>query len=431
MTELTPFDEGYVAPPAPEPRPEPAKAEPKRERPKASASGIPKVEPAAKPKADHPTDVADGVYFTMPAEAYHRVERVSTSGIQRMLVSPAEFWADSWLNHDRIEEDGDTPARLIGRAYHTAQLEPHLFGKLYAREPQRADYPAERACWTGTDIERELKGLGLPSSTGSVADKAARLEAAGYSGTIFPLEVERWRAELGDRTPLAAKVWREIEVDGKRLRQSPEIAALLTGGAAEVSVFWTDEKGVKLKCRFDYLRATGWTDFKTFDPKGKPLEQAIPDAIRYNRYYVQAAMYQEAAERIQAGELPIQGETEPWEHELIAALRMNPEAPECWYVFQQKGGVPNIIGRRFHFSEVPLASRINEAGASAEGIERHRRAVERPTQLYRKALVEIRRAKRLFQVYSEVYEPGEAWLPIKPLGEVSDDDFSPHWLEAE
>ena len=64
-----------------------------------------------------------------------------------------------------------------------------------------------------------------------------------------------------------------------KLAGAQAIAAKLEGGAAEVSVFWTDAYGIRCKARFDYLRPDLWDDFKTFVNKaGKVLAAPPPPA---------------------------------------------------------------------------------------------------------------------------------------------------------
>src|SRR5690606_73558 len=86
--------------------------------------------------------IVDGIYFDLPADVYHAVPRLSSSGVQKLCVSPATFWRGSWLDPDRPDPDEDaTKAQILGRAYHTARLEPHLFEQLYVRELDKAEAP--------------------------------------------------------------------------------------------------------------------------------------------------------------------------------------------------------------------------------------------------------------------------------------------------
>jgi hypothetical protein len=434
----TPFDDDWIEPEKPaEPTPpkswtepsigaEPTKA--KAARAKAPPQAAAEDDDQAEPEIEYPTEIADGVYFGMIDDAYHAIQRLSCSGIQKVLVSPANFWAESWLNPNRV--DRPTKARHIGRAYHAARLEPERFKLDYVRALDKSDMP-EGTLFTGTDMGKALADMGLAKS-GSVGEQAARLRAASYPGTVWQLELAAWEARRGQRIAIPAVTFEEIAEDGARLRSSPAIAELISGGASEVSVFWTCPRtGIKMKARLDYLKPRSWVDLKTFDnSRGKRLEQAIADAFRYNRYYIQAVAYRDAVEAIRNGLIDLVGDATDAERDLLARVQMAPCPLDCWYVFQEKGGVPNILGRRFLFDDLPSSHDIHKAGLSEEAEARAAQAVARPTQIMRKATVEIAHAKKLFLAYSEIYEPGQPWLPFDPLADIGDDDFAPKWLDG-
>ena len=87
-----------------------------------------------------------------------------------------------------------------------------------------------------------------------------------------------------------------------------QLDSLLSGGAPEVSVFWTDDRGIKCKARFDYLKSADFADFKTFaNSMRKDVQKCIADAIAYDRIYIQVAFYWEASEAIRLGGLDIKG----------------------------------------------------------------------------------------------------------------------------
>jgi hypothetical protein len=361
-------------------------------------------------------------------DAYHAIHRLSASGMQNMLVSPATFWASSWLNPDRTEQT--TAARVIGRAYHSARLEPELFARNYVRALDKAELP-KGALVTGKDMEAALAAMGLPKS-GSVVEQAERLRGAGYDGVIWQIELAKWERLRAKRIAIPAVTYDEIVEDGKRLRASPAIAELISGGAAEVSVFWTCPKtGIPMKARLDYLKPRAWTDFKTFEnSRGKRLDQALADAFRYNRYYVQAVAYRDAVEAIRNGLVDLVGDATPEERAVLAAVQLSPGPLACYYLFQEKKGVPNVVARQFRFDDRPLSHEINAIGLSEEKEARASEAVTGPTAIARKATVEIAYAKKLYLGYSEIYEPGEPWLPFDPIGDIGDDDFNSYWLEG-
>jgi len=140
--------------------------------------------------------------------------------------------------------------------------------------------------------------------------------------------------------------------------------------------------------------------------------------------------YRDAVEAIRNGLVDIVGDCEPWQRELVDEVQLSPAPLQCWYVFQEKGGVPNIVARRFKFDELPATHGLHAAGLDEQREARAAAAVARPTMICRKAALEIEYAKRLFAGYSEIYEPGEPWLPIEPLSDIGDEDFNSYWLEG-
>lgn len=378
--------------------------------------------------------IEDGIYFGLPDHIYHGVRALGSGSISDLIISPATFWRGSWLDPDRPELDEEqTKAQMLGKAYHVARLEPDRFHQLYCRELSKADFPSRGFLSSGTDIEAALLDLGetKKKSGEKVPDQAQRLADCGYQGTIWPLEQARWKAQLGDRTPIKAEYFDDIVVDMERLRATGEIAELLSGGAAEVSVFWTDQHGLRCKARFDYLKPRLWDDYKTFaNPNGKVLAQAIADAFRYNRYYIQAAHYRDAAEAIRTGGLKIIGDATDDERALIAKIQLSPLELACWYIFQEKGGIPNLLARQFQFHSIPFNTELHSAGLDDDRQAAINERTASPTMIFTKALVEIQHAKRLFALYSEIYPAGTPWSPIEPLGQIGDDDFNSFWLEG-
>lgn len=383
--------------------------------------------------------VVDGIYFGMSEDVYHRVRRVSTSGLSKIAVSAGTFWEESWLNPTprKLTEDQHKSrdrTRMIGRAYHCARLEPDQFEGRYARQITKADFEGvEGFLRNGDEIGAALSDYGETKKRAgeSVLDQARRLEDCGYEGPIFPLEEARWRAGLDGRVAIDAVEWDNMLIDMERLHKNADIAALLSGGQAEVSIFWTDRYGIPCKCRVDYLTAAWWTEFKTFaNSQSKPLKQAINDALRYNRYFIGATVYREGVEEVRGGNLQIIGDASDEERELIAAIQLRPAELECWFVFQEKGGVPNILGKRFNFFSVPHNMKLWEPGATEAQIAAGEAATRTKTGLFIRGLQAVEAAKREFVLYSQSYVEGEPWAPIEALGEFDDMDFNRNWLEG-
>jgi hypothetical protein len=387
------------------------------------------------------TTYKDGVYFGMPAEEYHAIPRLSASGISNILISPATFWAASWMNPLKEEADEEqTKAQILGAAYHTARLEPHLFDKLYVRDIAKAEHP--KALMNGTAVGEALGELGeTKKRAGETAiEQARRLVDAGYTGEIWQILAEEADAQRGGRTAIDAKYYDQIRADMELIAAAPEINKHLTGGAAEIVILWTDEKsGVLMKSRLDYLKSAEYTDFKSFaNSMGKSLQQLIADAFRYNRYYIQSVVYHDAVESIRGhAEMPFifelqNGEWTMTENSIITDVATAKRPLDCWYVFQEKQGIPNLLARRVKLYTGPAAGHeVNAAGAEESISEQVAEKTIRKSALHMKAELEIRYAIRLFKHYCEEHgTDGKPWPPLEPTGEITDDDFNTHWLES-
>lgn len=379
--------------------------------------------------------IEDGVYFDLPAEVYHAVPRLSASGLQKLCVSPATFWRGSWLDPDRPELDEDeTKAQQLGKAYHCARLEPETFHERYVRAIDKSELPQKGLLTSDAAIKAALKDLGEPQTQGneSIPDRARRLVDAGYQGTILALVVEEWEEQRNGRIAIPGKFFDQIVADMEGIRETGDIAELLTGGFAEVSIFWTDAHGLKMKARLDYLTLAFWSDLKTFDnTRGKETDEAVADFMRYNRVHVQAATYRDATEAVRTGGLDVRGEATEEQRKLVYDLRTKARPLLCWYVFQEKNGVPNLLAREFPFYGVSATTEAEiQALVEAGDQEGVRQALGSASMLYNRALHDIDRAKRNFVLYSQVYEPGKPWRPIEPRRRFSDLDFNTYWLEG-
>jgi len=78
-----------------------------------------------------------GAYVHVHIDAYHSGNlcegvSISSTGLRRVLESPAHYFAFSPLNPDRIEDATDTRALRLGKAAHCAALEPEKFDAQFA-----------------------------------------------------------------------------------------------------------------------------------------------------------------------------------------------------------------------------------------------------------------------------------------------------------
>lgn len=83
-----------------------------------------------------------GVYRKIPMADYHGQltvgPSISSSGLREIETkSPLHYWATSYLNPDRLEDDGDNEAMVLGRAAHTLLLGEDGFRDDYVVRPEK------------------------------------------------------------------------------------------------------------------------------------------------------------------------------------------------------------------------------------------------------------------------------------------------------
>ena len=187
-----------------------------------------------------------GLHRAFPEDAYHRLPYLSRSQLVEMRRSPAHCWAA------RKKPGEPTPAMILGRAIHTALLEPEVYSERFAVRPP------------------EITRAGTKAHTAWVDD------------------------ELGDRTELTHRDDATAMAIATKALSEPSTSALLEcEGETELTVIWDDaETGVRLRARLDRF-IEGAMGGVILDPKS--TVDASPDGFqgalgRYN-YHWQAAVY--------------------------------------------------------------------------------------------------------------------------------------------
>ena len=189
-----------------------------------------------------------GIYFGLPDSEYHKDAALGSTDIRRVLASPCDYWWGSPHNPLR-PDDSPTPAQLFGRAVHKFVLEGEAaFVKAYA--------PVD-----------------LPGNT-----------KAGKS--------EREAAESEGKIPLKRDDWNRIMLSGQMIRSNPHLGEAFSGGHSEVSVFWKRPDGLRLKCRFDYLKVRAIADLKSIrNSRQIDFVEACRRSLADYRYEIQAEHY--------------------------------------------------------------------------------------------------------------------------------------------
>ena len=368
------------------------------------------------PSTDTPDNLPDGIYFGLPEDRYHALPRLSASGIKDMLISPLEFWWRSPLNPDREEDDTDSKAKILGRAYHKLILEGEsAFDAAYAVKPDRADYPDALA---GADALRQACGdLGLKRS-GSIAELCDRLREADPNLSLWPDIIGTWEAENSGAQPLTADDWRNLNRVRMVLRNMPALQLAFTGGKAEVSILWT-EGGVPCKARLDYLKPrgeeAGILDLKTFsNAMSRPIDEVAAQEITRNRYFAQAVFYDRAwkaasAMFVRLGDVCIHGDADPdWLRAVFQAKRSR-----FHFVFIASGEIPHIVAREF------------------EEFMRLGGSIMQPLEYWRRGTGEVRYALHTWRRFMAKYGANTPWVVDHEIRPLRDEDFPVYALTCQ
>jgi hypothetical protein len=378
----------------------------------------------------------DGIYLDMPFDQYLALERMSAGGLTDMMEGPAAFWSRSWLNPHR-EEREESKAMLHGRAYHCARLEPEEFDRRFARDISAEDMP-EGSLLSDRDYKAWLKEMGHPQTKGSetVLERAERIDKLA-GPNCWHVERAAFDAarERDGRETLDAKTFDEIKREAAWLRSNPEVASLISGGLAEVTILFTLD-GVPCKIRPDYIGAGFVTHLKTWESRsaGKTGNQAVVDAFRFNGYYRTGWFYELGMRSIRAQDLTGRhasdgramkiSDLETAEASVLATHMSDEGSRETFFLFLRRGGVSDIRARRIRWFSLPPGIREQEIGASTADFQKTASAMTR------KADLEVRSCLRLYVESLEQFDQGEPWFPRDMIGDIEDADFSDYWLDA-
>lgn len=291
----------------------------------------------------------DGIYFGLPMEEYHAAEALSASGVKNIRMSPLDFWARSWMNPKRDEDESeDSIAQMLGTAYHKRILEGRsAFAACYA--PSFA--PADGIYLDTVEDLRNALRTHEARVGGNKAELITRLLEIEPNTLIFDVARDGYEKMHAGKTFLHQDTLDRIELAAAMIEKSPTLGKAFTGGMPEVSVFWTCYKtGIRCKARFDYLKPKAIVDLKTVGAKSQyPFPRTVEREIVYNRYPIQVAWYYEAAdyiaEFVREGKVSwLEAADDKFHTNYMRALQDNHEKTFV-FVMQQKGIAPIALGR--------------------------------------------------------------------------------------
>ncbi len=215
--------------------------------------------PAANRPAESVLDLPHGMHLDVPAERYHArcLGLVSNTAID--IFDHAPLLYRGWVDEPDKRE---TPALFLGRAFHCYAVEPEVFARLYAVEP---DF--------GYCMKHE------PSGTSAERGKQNKLAR------------DAWRAAHAGKAHVSAEDWVTLEGMTRSLRAHKILGPLLELGHSEVTCRWRDpQTGLECKARLDK-----WIPECKIVLDLKSTEDARRDAFRKScevyRYDRQEALY--------------------------------------------------------------------------------------------------------------------------------------------
>ena len=226
----------------------------------------------------------EGIYFDMPEDEYHSLPMLSASGMKNLLISPTDFYYRSWLNAERNDDQEDTQAMIIGRAYHKRILEGKAaFDQLYCP----AFEPPAQCLVTIDDMKQALLQAGQTGkSTWKKPDWVIACRTFLPNALILEIEKQKYDEETAGKTQLSVELMERIELAAAMIEKHPQLNKCFTGGYPEVTIIWQDES-IWFKARIDYLKPRAMSDLKTFtNMQNKPVDLALYNfKITHNHYH--------------------------------------------------------------------------------------------------------------------------------------------------
>lgn len=310
----------------------------------------------------------DGVYLGLAAEAYLKDFALGSDSLKRVAHSPPKWWWRTPFNliEPPPAEAIDAKHFRLGTAVHVALLEGiDVYDACYGTIPGLEEYPD--ALVTNDHLKEACRARGLPVG----GDKDAltdRLLLANPDIEILHVIQRRWRADSGVRE-VTAQEDRRIRLLHRMAMAAPESFALpggevvtlrqaFTGGLSEVSVFWTDENGIRQRARFDKLKPRVTLDLKTFSSwdETKDFDVGLLREAKQRGYLLQTAHYDEG--RHQLRRLVAEGKVFGGTDEQRGILKQIAES-EVWgwmWVYAITVGVPLMTGIRYDLGGLTHAS---------------------------------------------------------------------------
>lgn len=243
--------------------------------------------------------IPDGIYLNLPEDTYRTDPALGSTDLKEIGANVVQWHgrrrnkiaAEALGFSDDDEEKNRKVGIRFGRALHTMLLDGlDAFSAKYCEEPERPYLPK-----TKDEIGAALReaGVPVPRDTSRREIFVAEAKLAGIKTS------DDWEDErdllLAGREGISRRWAVFITMTHRVLELHTRAQRFLTGGRAEVSVFWTDASGLRQKCRFDYLHPRPLVDLKTFaNREGREIVANFVSQAEGLAYDMQAAHYMDA-----------------------------------------------------------------------------------------------------------------------------------------
>jgi hypothetical protein len=366
---------------------------------------------------------AVGIHFGVPDSVYHAWPALSCSGIRKLAASPTLFYMETpWLCEPEEDEEDEKLWAIVGHAYHARILEgSEAFNQRFCVALEKKAVPD--LCVTIDDIKRRISEVHEKVPFGKVkGDFVKQLLELEPDAPIWEEVQKRYDIQNEGRTQLKWEVIRRIEIAAAMIEKHEELRKTVTGGHAEVSLFWyCPMTGVPMKARVDYLKLSAVVDLKSYENKLQlSPEAAIRKAIANNRYPLQPSVYLEGITEVRKllrnAKLTSHAHVYEWQlldeetkeegsgpasDELLRwadRWAEKEQEPEWIWVFQQKGVAPITRGIMYPKGGT---TRI----------------------LYDEI---VSRMKKRFRQWCETFGT-DTWLDVAPIDDTFSDEDIPNW----
>lgn len=241
-----------------------------------------------------------GIHLGLDEDVYHADPALGSTSIKELAKKPCKWQYDRLRPRKEIEQE----YLVWGAAWHCRVLEGKAaFEHRYAKPPRPEEF---RDALNTTDQIKDFLRMHGQKLTGNKPELVARAKDVDDCPPIFDEILAAWHAEHPDHVLLTDRQEQEIEDAVANMARDETLCSVMTAGslidgAAEMSVFWVDERGIRRKCRFDYALGPTATrpkslivDLKSFTSyRGGSDEEAGIIKVYDECYDLQVAAYME------------------------------------------------------------------------------------------------------------------------------------------